>query len=78
MLGDVEQPAARLIDSLTGDIILATNLGENADDKNKVACILWAIVRDPASPTKWSLTNIRNCPDLAEISEWGPYLARYL
>lgn len=78
VLGDVDRPSARLLDSLTGDILLETYLAENADDKSKIACILWAISRDPASHTGWSLSAIRTCPDLADISEWGPYLARYL
>lgn len=78
VLGDINSPAARLVDSFTGDVLLETALAEDADDKAKIACILWGIVRDKASPTGWSLTNIRNCPDLADINEWGPYLARYL
>lgn len=78
VMGDIDSPSARLRDSLTGEVILETVLAENADDKNKIACVLWAILRDPASPSGWSLAIIRHCPDLGDISEWGPYLARYL
>lgn len=78
VFGDVDRPSARLFDSASGDVILETALADNADDKNKSACVLWGIVRDSAASTGWSLIPIRDCPDLADITEWGPYLARYL
>lgn len=78
VFGDIDRPSARLFDALSGDIILETVLAEEADDKNKIACILWAVTRDSAAPTGWSLSPIRHAPDLAKITEWGPYLARYL
>lgn len=78
VFGDIDSPTARLFDALSGDIILETAIAEGADDKNKIACVLWGIVRDSASSTGWSLLPVRDCPDLADISEWGPFLARYL
>lgn len=78
VFGDIDRPSARLMDALTSDVLLETYLGEDAGDKGKIACILWTIVRDPSSPTGWSLTQIGTCPDLAGISEWGGYLSRYL
>ncbi len=78
VMGDIDRPAARLLDSLSGEVILETYLAESAEDKGKIACVLWAIRRNAASPSGWSLSIIRHCPDLADISEWGPYLARYL
>lgn len=78
VFGDIDRPAARLYDSQSGDIILDTLLGEEADDQNKSACVLWVVMRDSAAPTGWALIPVRDCPDIADITEWGPYLARYL
>lgn len=78
VFGDIESPAARLYDALTGDTLLTLPIAEDKADQAKIACILWTIARDDASPTGWTLRAHNTCPDLADVTEWGPYLARYL
>ena len=77
VLGDIDRPSARLFDSMTHDVILETYLAEDAADKNKIACVLWAITRDDSAEAGWSLRHIGQCPDLSAVSEWGSYLSRY-
>lgn len=78
VFADIESPSARLFDSLTHEIILESWLGQDAADKNKIACVLWALRRDDVSETGWTLHVVQTCPDVTDITEWGAYLARYI
>lgn len=78
VFGDIEAPSARLYDALSREILLELPLAADPGDSNKIACVLWTIARDDASPTGWSLRVHNACPDLTDVTEWGDFLARYL
>lgn len=75
VFGEIQDPNFRIADGMTDQ-----NLYQHAmkNDPNAKACILARISRDDRSPTGWTLFPITAYPDLARVTDWGTYLAKYL
>ncbi|MEM9470227.1 MAG: TerD family protein [Pseudomonadota bacterium] len=74
--GEVLNPEARLVDSMSNKELLHASLSEDtAKDRN--ALVFIAITKDSESPSGWTLHNINDYPDISKIEDWGPYLSQY-
>lgn len=75
--GEVADPRMRLADGMS-DEDLATLSMAAPENAGKAACVMAVIQRDHTSSTGWTLGIINEYPDLANVSDWGSYLTRYL
>lgn len=77
VFADIEAPAMRIADGMTDKNLLEGPLAAKKG-KDRSACVMARVFRDPTSPTGWSLQPIDDYPDLADIQDWGSWLTRYL
>jgi stress response protein SCP2 len=75
---DVDAPYAHVSDSMTHTNLLEVHMAADAAGKAGKACVLAVITRDSDSPSGWSARHIDEYPPLADISDWGSYLKRYI
>lgn len=73
----VSDPRFRLADGINNQNLFELEMSA-PEGRDKSACIMARVFRDSNSPTGWSLHAIADYPDLAEVSDWGSYLTRYL
>ncbi len=71
----IANPAFRLADGMTNTNFMDSPLGTDGQGE---ACIIARVFRDSTSPTGWKLQEILDYPALADVSDWGSYLTRYL
>ncbi len=77
VFSQVDDPTLRIADGMTDKNLYEYHMTD-PKGANTTACIIARITRDLSSPTGWSLHPIGDYPDLANVSDWGSYLARYL
>ncbi len=77
MFADVDAPSMRIADGMT-DKNLAEFEMAKTEGKDRTACVMARIFRHKSSPTGWGVEIIDQYPDLADVSDWGSYLKRYL
>lgn len=75
---DVDMPYAHVSDSQTHTNLLEIHMAQDAVSKTGKACVMVVVTRDSASPSGWSARHIDEYPQLADISDWGGYLKRYI
>lgn len=73
----VLNPRVRLADGMSNKNLLEMPLAKNGGG-DRQACVMFAFSRDATSSTGWTLQIQDEYPDLAEVSDWGTYLSRYL
>lgn len=71
---EINNPTARIADGATDNHLLDINISGGTGK----ACVLARLTRHDRSPTGWALHHIDEYPDLADISDWGSYLTRYI
>ncbi|MAZ76767.1 MAG: hypothetical protein CMH31_05635 [Micavibrio sp.] len=76
VFSEVENPEARIVDSMSNKELINAQLTDERAQNSK-AFVFASITRDNNSPTGWTLTNISDHPDISQIQEWGQYLAQY-
>lgn len=74
---DIDGATARVADGMTNKDLFNLEMAETAG-KDTQACVIARIFRDGRSTTGWSIQAIDEYPNLAEVSDWGSYLTRYL
>lgn len=74
---DVDSPAARIVDSMTNATLIDVDIA-CAESRDKMAWVFAHLYRDASSPTGWMLHHVGEFPDIAQITDWGAYLKRYL
>lgn len=70
-------PNLRIADGMTNKNLFEHPLG-GAAGADKQACVMIKLSRDSTSPTGWMMDVVDEYPDLAEVSDWGSHLTRYL
>lgn len=75
---EINNPTARVADGASDTALLDINIARTAEAQKRKACVLARLTRHDRSPTGWNLHHIDEYPDLAEISDWGSYLTRYI
>jgi tellurium resistance protein TerZ len=73
----VLNPHMRLADGMSNKNLVEMPMG-GAKGADKQACVMFSLSRDKTSPTGWGLQILDEYPNLAEVSDWGAYLTRYL
>jgi stress response protein SCP2 len=74
---DVDGINFRIADGMTNQNLYELNIADGKE-ADKQACIIAKVYRDFGSLTGWSYAPIEQYPDLAEVTDWGSYLERYL
>ncbi len=77
VFGDVDAPSLRIADGMTNNNLVELLMAEKAG-KNREACVMARVFRHSGSPTGWKVHIIDEYPDLADVTDWGSYLTRYL
>lgn len=75
---DVAGTTARIADGMTDNNLFELDVAAGTENDGARACVIARIYRDSRSPTGWSYQPIDEYPDLAEVTDWGSYLGRYL
>lgn len=76
VFSEIENPAIRIVDSMSNAELLQTDL-THEQGANSKAFAFAAIYRDSTSPSGWTLTNISEYPDISQITDWADYLGQY-
>lgn len=71
---EINNPTARVADGAANAPLLNITI-QGGEAK---ACVLARITRSDRSASGWSLHHIDEYPDLADISDWGSHLTRYI
>lgn len=73
---DIANPTIRIADGMTDKHLYECQINEGGIGAK--AFLAARISRNDRSPTGWDLHVISEYPDLAQVSDWGTYLTRYL
>ena len=76
VFSEIENPAIRIVDSMSNSELMHVDLTHEQGTNSK-AFVFTAISRDSTSPSGWTLTNVSDYPDVSQVTDWADYLGRY-